>query len=86
MSKEDFNNLLDTSIDLITKVNQTDKLPSQKKRFVMDFLQRQFNNPEEWELYSEMISSLVDFLVAVGKRKKDFRLVKSKLFSFSCCQ
>ena len=46
----------------------------------------QFNNPEEWELYSEMISSLVDFLVAVGKRKKDFRLVKSKLFSFSCCQ
>jgi hypothetical protein len=79
-------NLLDSTILLILKVNTSDMhtTGSQKKRFVMDFLERQFKIPEEWQLYQEMVSALVDFLVEVGKRRKDFNLTKSKIFS--CCQ
>ena len=84
MEVNTYNNLLDLTIQLILKVNNSDKSGLQKKRFVMDFLERQFKNPEEWQLYQEMVSALIDFLVEVGKRRKDFNLTKSKMFS--CCQ
>ena len=69
MEHNNHNNLLDSTIQLILKVNTSDQTGSQKKRFVMEFLERQFKNPEEWQLYQEMVSALVDFLVEVGKRR-----------------
>ena len=78
------NNILEQTIALIQKVNCTEQLGTQKKKFVMDFLQRTFTNPEEWMLYEGLLSELVDLLVAVGKHKKDFNLVKNRIFP--CCR
>jgi hypothetical protein len=80
------NTILETTIDLIQKINPTDKLGSQKKKFVLDCLEKQFHNPEEWELYRDFLSELVDFLVAVGKHKLDFSLVEIQTKLLSCCR
>ena len=74
---------LDATIALILKVNPTNQSGDAKKSYVMSYLQHKMN-PEEWALYRDMISSLIDFLVAVGKKERDFTLVKKTLFS--CCR
>ena len=74
------NNLLDTTLDLIVTVNKhKDKDGIMKKRAVMDARQKQFEG-ENWDL----ISAVIDLLVAIGKRKKDFKLIKKHFLS--CCQ
>ena len=79
------NNLLDMTLDLIVKVNtHGDKDGIMKKRAVMTALRKQFASTDNWDLVEDLISALIDFLVSVGKQKKQFKLIKSHILS--CCR